>query len=204
MKRILKWLLILLVVVAIGALVAFLNFIPPFLSTPPEVFSNAEATAPPSLDSIQDPAVRAIAERGKYIVVRSGCIGCHMTPGPQGPRWDMYMAGGSKFVSAAAGQAVSRNLTPDPETGIAKKSDEDILRVLRNGVFSDGRMIAHRHMPWMSFSNLTEEDRYAMLVFLRHLKPVAHAIPNPDPTVRLPDPAAAEAAYGAQDYGVTK
>ncbi len=192
---------VVLVVVALGALTAFLYFIPPFLTTPSETFVKEEEEAAPRVDHIQDPAQRAIAERGRYIVVRTGCIGCHMTPGPQGPRWDMYLAGGAKIVTAAGGQVVTRNLTSDPETGLGKKSDEDILRVLRNGVFSDGRMISARHMPWGAFSNLTEEDRFAILTYLRTLKPIRHAIPNPDPTVRLPDPDAAEVSYAGQDYG---
>jgi hypothetical protein len=201
MKRLLKWLLIVLVVVALGALTAFLYFIPPFLSTPPETFVKDEEEAAPRVDHIQDPAQRVIAERGRYIVVRTGCIGCHMTPGPQGPRWDMYLAGGAKFVTAAAGQVVTRNLTPDQETGLGKKSNEDILRVLRNGVFSDGRTISTRHMPWGAFSNLTEEDRFAIVTYLRALKPIRHAIPNPDPTVRLPNADAAEVSFAGQDYG---
>jgi hypothetical protein len=113
----------------------------------------------------------------------------------------MYLAGGAKFVTAAAGQVVTRNLTPDQETGLGKKSNEDILRVLRNGVFSDGRTISTRHMPWGAFSNLTEEDRFAIVTYLRALKPIRHAIPNPDPTVRLPNADAAEVSFAGQDYG---
>ena len=37
-------------------------------------------------------------------------------------------------------------------------------------------------MPWANFSNWTEEDRHAVVVYLRHLKPVRHQIPEPIPS----------------------
>ena len=57
-------------------------------STPPETFGKAMADAAPAVTDIADPAERAIAERGRYIVMTTGCIGCHATNGSQGP--DLY------------------------------------------------------------------------------------------------------------------
>ena len=201
MKKLLKWALALIAVVAIGGLLAFLYFIPPFESMPPEAFIEPEAAAAPSLDDIADPAVRAIAEHGRDIVVATGCIGCHQTPGPEGPRWDMYLAGGFKMETAGENAVVSRNLTPDKETGLGARTDAEILRALRSGVRHDGRLMNQRHMPWAVFSNWTDEDRYAVLVFLRHVKPVVHKIPNPVPSPQMPDPAAAEASWAGRDHG---
>ena len=85
MKRFLKWLAAFVVILALAGFLAFLHFVPPFLTAPPETFIEPERQAAPSLEGIADPAVGAIAERGKYIVTASGCIGCHQTPGPEGP-----------------------------------------------------------------------------------------------------------------------
>ena len=137
----------------------------------------------PPVDGIADPAVRALAERGRYVLLSTDCSGCHVTPGPQGPMPDMYLAGGRQFVTNTHGTVVSRNLTPDAETGLARRTDEDVKRVLRSGVYPDGRTISHTAMPWAQFSNWSDEDLHAVVVYLRHIKPVRHEIPPPAPGV---------------------
>jgi predicted small lipoprotein YifL len=183
MKRILKWSALAVVVLAACGFVAFLYFVPPLMSTAPEVFIEGEAAMTPSVDGIADPAVRAIAERGRYVLMTTDCTGCHVTPGPQGPLPEMYLAGGRPFATNTHGTVVSRNLTPDKETGLARRSDEDVKRVLRSGVYPDGRSIPHNAMPWAQFSNWSDEDLHAVVVYLRHIKPVRHEIPPPAPGV---------------------
>ena len=56
-------------------------------------------------------------------------------------------------------------------------------------------------MPWGSFSNWTEEERHAVLVYLRHLPPIRHATPEPAPGNAIPVPGAIEVDYAARDYG---
>jgi hypothetical protein len=181
MKRILKWVALVVVVLSACGFVAFLYFIPPLMSIAPEEFIDGEAAMTPPLDGIADPAVRALAERGRYVLMTSDCTGCHVTPSPRGPLPDMYLAGGRRFVTATHGAVVSRNLTPDPETGLARRTDEDVKRVLRSGVYPDGRSISHTAMPWSQFSNWSDEDLHAVVVYLRHIKPVRHEIPPPAP-----------------------
>jgi hypothetical protein len=57
-------------------------------------------------------------------------------------------------------------------------------------------------MPWAAYSNWTPEDRYAVLVYLRHLKPVNHRIPDDNNDTATDDPSAVETLYGV-DVGVT-
>src|SRR5262249_60050885 len=117
----------------VGAIGAFLYFIPPFCSTTPAEFSKASADAAPPVTNIADPAVRAIAERGRYIVVSSGCIGCHATNGPQGPDLTKYLAGGAIKSETPNGTYVSRNLTADKDTGPARRAADAVKRALRSG-----------------------------------------------------------------------
>ena len=201
MKRFLKWTLMTLLVLAAAGFIAFLNFIPPFFLTPPEDFSKQVASAPPSVGDIADPAERAIAERGKYIVTTTGCIGCHALNGPQGPDYTKYMAGGGLQVRTAGSTFVSRNLTSDKETGLGRRTDDEVKRVLRSGVFADGHSVPGNAMPWEVFSNWTEEDRHAVVVYLRHLKPVRHATPEPVRGNSITVPGAFEQDYGGKDYG---
>jgi hypothetical protein len=200
MMRILKWVGLAVVVIAVGAFLTFLYIVPPFFSTSSEEYVKETAAPAVSLDGITDPAQRAIAERGKYIVTISDCGGCHNTPGPTGPDPSMYLAGGGKFGFKGAGIAVSRNLTSDPETGLGKIKDDEIKRVLRNGVFHDGRMVHHRQMPWNAFANWTEEDRHAVVTYLRLVKAVKHKIPDPDRTATFDDKESAGNFFG-QDGG---
>ena len=128
MKRFLKWAALFVGVVALGGFLAFLYYIPPFLTTPPEVFQKDMAQAPPTVDDIADPATRATAARGRYIVMTIGCIGCHVGNGDQGPDLTKYLAGGGLKSLRHEGTYVSANLTPDPETGLARRTDDEVKR----------------------------------------------------------------------------
>ena len=204
MKKFLKWALLVVVVVALFGFMAFLYFIPPFFLTPPETFGKAMADAAPAVTDIADPAERAIAERGRYIVMTTGCNGCHAIVGPQGPDLTKYMGGGGLKIQTAHATYVSRNLTADKETGHARRTDDEVKRVLRSGTFSDGHVVAGTAMPWPVFSNWTEEDRHAVVVYLRHLKPIRHATPEMVPGNALTIPGAIEQDYGGKDYGISK
>jgi hypothetical protein len=197
MKKFLKWAAIIVALLLATAFILFLYFIPPFLIAPPEEFSKPLATAGPSLDGITDPAERLLAERGKYIVTVHDCSGCHTPVGDQGPIWEEYLAGGGKGIFKGYGTFVSRNLTPDKETGLARRTDDQVKRVLRSGLLPEGRVAYHRDMPWAVFSNWTEEDRHAVVVYLRHLKPVYHAIPPDTTSTAGADTGAAETLFGA-------
>lgn len=202
MTRILKWTLLIVVIVGIGGLLAFLYFTPPFFVAAPETFSGPVIAAPPTTDGIVDPATRAIAERGRGIVTRAGCIGCHATNGSQGPDLSKYLAGGGLKFETEHGTFVSRNLTPDPETGLGMRTDQEVKRVMRSGLFPDGHVAPYTVMPWADFSNLTEEDLHAVVVYLRHLPSIRNRIPAPDRTPVAFEPGVLERAYGGKNYSI--
>jgi hypothetical protein len=202
MIRILKWALLVIVVLVLCGLGAFLYFIPPFFTTSPEDFGKAMAQAAPGVEGITDPAERAIAERGRYIVMTTGCNGCHATNGPQGPDLTKYLAGGGLKSRTHQGTYVSRNLTPDKETGLARRTDDEVKRVLRSGVFPDGHVVPTTSMPWGAFSNWSEEDRHAVVVYLRHLPPIRHQTPEPVFGDAVAAHGAVEQESVWRDYGV--
>ena len=189
MNKILKWVLISAAGLAFAGFIAFLWYIPPFMSTPPEEFIAAAQGAPPSLDHIEDPAQRLLAEKGKYILTTGDCIVCHVPNGAEGPNYDEYLAGGMKMVTPT-GSVVSRNLTPDPETGLGRHSDDEIKQALRSGLRSNGRLMYPFNMPWILTTRLSEEELHAVMVYLRNIIPVYHKIPDPDPneTSEIPMP----------------
>jgi hypothetical protein len=204
MKTFLKWAAVVVVVIATLGFLAFLYVIPPFFTTPPEAFGKLMADAVPAVTDVADPAERAIAERGRYIVMTSGCNGCHSVVGSQGPDLSLYLGGGGLKIQTPRATFVSRNLTPDKETGLGRRTDDEVKRVLRSGTFSDGHVVEGTAMPWPAFSNWTEEDRHAVVVYLRHLKPIHHVTPEPVKGRAITIPGAIEQDYGGKDYGTSK
>lgn len=201
MRKILQYALAAVGVLAIAGFGAFLYHMPPFFLTSPEEFGRQMAEAPPPVTNIADPAQRAIAERGRYIVMTNGCTGCHALYGGQGPDLSKYLAGGMAKIQTPHATFVSRNLTPDPDTGLARRTDDEVKRVLRSGTFADGHVVETTAMPWASFSNWTEEDRHAVVVYLRHLPAVRHATPEPVTGNAITIPGAIEQDYAGKDHG---
>lgn len=142
--------------------------------------------------SVKKPAQRpAMAERieatparlarGKYIVHHaSDCVGCHSdhetsygfpakagTEGGGGFAWDAKM-GFPGYLPAA-------NITPDPETGLGRWTDGEILRAMREGIDHDGFAL-FPIMPYTQLRYMSDEDAKSVVVYLRTLKPIRNAV----------------------------
>jgi hypothetical protein len=179
MNKILKRILVTIGVLVVVAFLAFLYLIPPFTLMPREAFVEPyKAAVAASLQSIENPAERVLAERGRYIVARSACNDCHTPVGDKGPNFEKFLAGGNKSSRKNAGTSYSRNLTPDKETGLARYTDDQVLDVWHYGVNAQGRQFELTFMPWADFSNWTLEDKHAVLIYLRHIKAVRHEVPE--------------------------
>jgi mono/diheme cytochrome c family protein len=118
-------------------------------------------------------------ERGRYLVTIGGCNDCH-TPGYMYGQPDMnrMLSGSELGWPGPWGLAFAANLTPDKETGLGAWTDEQILTALRTGQRPDGRMLAPI-MPYMSFSDLTDDDAKAIVAYLRSIPAVKHSEPVP-------------------------
>jgi hypothetical protein len=131
-------------------------------------------------------------ERGKYLVTSglAPCILCHspldatggrlvVPPGKEltGRNW---APDGAPFVTA-------QNLTPDPDTGIGRITDDQLARAIREGIGYDGRTL-FPIMPYPLFKAIPDEDLASIVVYLRSLKPVRSDLPPsalPFPVNRL-------------------
>ena len=76
-----------------------------------------------------------------------------------------------------AGLIVPPNLTPDPETGLGKWTDDEIARAIREGVDREGHALL-RTMPYWRFKNMPDEDLASIVVYLRSLPAVRHVLPK--------------------------
>ncbi|MEQ1831606.1 MAG: cytochrome c [Candidatus Eisenbacteria bacterium] len=127
------------------------------------------------------PAADPRIERGKYLVTIMACNDCH-TPGTfyGVPDFGRFLSGSELGWVGPWGVVYAANLTSDPETGLGKWKPDEIAMAIRSGNRPDGRQLAPA-MPWLNYSNLTDDDALAIAAYLKTLKPVKHAVPKPLP-----------------------
>jgi mono/diheme cytochrome c family protein len=125
-------------------------------------------------------------ERGAYLVKTIGACGnCHTPKGARGvPIADKEMAGGFKFDEKPF-TAYASNITPDPETGIGKWTDQQIIDAIRKGKRPDGSTIGPP-MPIELYRDIAEDDVKAIVAYLRSLKPIKNKVPKSVYRIPLP------------------
>ncbi|MGH9704894.1 MAG: c-type cytochrome, partial [Candidatus Acidiferrales bacterium] len=120
-------------------------------------------------------------ERGRYIAENlAGCMDCHSphewtnheAPVPAG----MLGAGEIFPLEGLPGALTAANLTPDPETGTGKWTDDQLARAIREGIGHDGRALFPL-MPYPNFKTMSDEDLASVIVFLRSLPPERNPLP---------------------------
>ena len=130
----------------------------------------------PNLAASRDSAVIA---RGRYLAYGPAhCSDCHTAPADYASLEtgsSPSLSGGVEFP-IPLGTIRVPNLTPDSATGIGRRSDGDLTRMLRYGVRADGRAA----IPFMEYHDLSDADIVAVLSFLRRQPPVRHAVPDHD------------------------
>ena len=118
----------------------------------------------------------AIVERGRYIVrTAAPCAACHGDPAQRAAFMsgaEVPLTGGVVF-DIPPGKFYTKNLTPDPETGLGKVTDKEIARALRHGVGYDGRAL----LPFMEMQGLSDDDLQAVVSYLRTMPPVRNPVP---------------------------
>ncbi|MDB5616802.1 cytochrome c [Tardiphaga sp.] len=123
------------------------------------------AIATPPRDSF-DPA---LVKRGRELASLGNCNDCHMARGGK------VFAGGLQ-VPTPFGTIFSANITPDPETGIGRWSEQAFVRAMRSGVSRDG---AHLYptFPYDHFTKVSEDDNRALYAYLMTRTPVQAPAP---------------------------
>jgi mono/diheme cytochrome c family protein len=107
--------------------------------------------------------------QGAYLANAADCEDCHTDREHGG---QPYVGG--RALATPFGTFYSPNITPDPETGIGRWSDEQFLRALRDGVRPDGANY-FPVFPYPSFTKITDPDVRAIKAYLFSLPAVRHA-----------------------------
>jgi mono/diheme cytochrome c family protein len=106
----------------------------------------------------------AILARGQYLATAGNCISCHTRAGGQ------RFAGGLAFATPF-GTIYSTNITPDPDTGIGKWSEQDFSRALREGLRPNGEHL-YPAFPYTAFTRLSDADVAALYAYFKSVTPV--------------------------------
>ena len=124
-------------------------------------------------------------ERGRYLVeVLGACGNCHTPKGPTGDLPEKHLAGGFR-LEEEWGTWITPNITPDPETGIGRWTDDEVIRAIREGRGRDGRTLGPP-MPFSLYRQLADSDVQAMVAYLRTVAPVRHVVARSQYRIPLP------------------
>jgi mono/diheme cytochrome c family protein len=115
-------------------------------------------------------ASTAEIERGRYLATAGDCIACHTQKG------GTPFAGGSP-IETPFGTLFSPNLTPDPETGLGRWSNENFYRALHEGVGADGTRL-YPAFPYPYYTELSRVDSDAIKAYLDSLRPTRYSPPE--------------------------
>lgn len=116
--------------------------------------------------------------RGAYLVHVMGCNDCH-TPGVflGKPDFSRALSGSDVgFEVPGIGVRWGSNLTPDPDTGLGKWSEAEIIAAFTQGVTPGGTMLIPS-MPYRDFAGLTDADKHAVAAYLQSLPPIHNVVP---------------------------
>lgn len=185
------------------AVAAFVDSIPPLkAAVPPSLFSSPRDVfhdyffstqihaSQPAPAGFQAPQGKDSPARGGYLVKNLlGCTFCHAP----------NLAGGVPPIYAP-------NITPDVETGTGLWTKEDLVRVLREGLRPTGlqrrdpsrppredaqpglRLLSPAMPSTTAFVNLSDDEVYNVIAYLKSIPPVRRAQGEPNPAFPFPQP----------------
>jgi mono/diheme cytochrome c family protein len=110
--------------------------------------------------------------KGRALALIGNCNDCHTRPG------GVPYAGG-RALSTPFGTIHSTNITPEPDAGIGRWSEDAFRRAMHEGVSRDGHHL-YPAFPYDHFTKLTDDDVRALYAFLMTRAPVRAEIPPND------------------------
>jgi len=136
---------------------------------------------PPSDEKIAVTPARI--ERGRYLALHvADCMGCHSDH--HFDRFGMPVKTGTEGGGGFAfdeklgvpGVVCAQNITSDPDDGIGRWSDGEVLRAMREGIDRKGQALFPM-MPYGSYRELSDEDARSIVAYLRSLAPIHQSVP---------------------------
>jgi mono/diheme cytochrome c family protein len=123
------------------------------------VFALANLSFAPLAAAAGDP------KRGEYIARLGGCLGCHT----ENKKGAVPFAGG-RALKTPFGIFYGPNITPHPQAGIGRWTEDDFIGAMRHGRRPDGANYFPA-FPYPSFTKINDNDLRDLWVYLRTLPP---------------------------------
>jgi mono/diheme cytochrome c family protein len=120
----------------------------------------------------------AAIARGRYLAhAVCECFECHSPMQDNDLVLPVESTLGAGDILNEKTRLVAPNITPDPETGAGRWTDDQLVRAIRQGISHDGRRLSVV-MPYPTLSILTDEDVHAVVAYLRSLPPLRNSLPK--------------------------
>ncbi|HWG06994.1 MAG TPA: c-type cytochrome [Beijerinckiaceae bacterium] len=110
----------------------------------------------------------ATIERGRYLTIVGDCAACHTAS-------DKVPFAGGRAIPTPFGTLLASNITPDPETGIGRWTDQQFIDALTKGVRSGGGHL-YPAMPYTYYAKAKRDDLLAIRAYLATIEPVSRRV----------------------------
>ena len=129
---------------------------------------------------IEMPDTNNAIQLGKYLAHNLDCFSCHSADFKSNDYLEPeksvgYFGGGNKPLDSEGKEIVTQNLTPDPETGIGRWSEERFVDALKNGKMVDQPAL---RLPMVPFVYLTDKEAKAIYAYLQTIPPIVNKVPR--------------------------
>jgi mono/diheme cytochrome c family protein len=130
--------------------------------------------------AISTPAALDQVAYGKYLVVgRYACYECHSKDfksnnALEPEQSEGYLGGGNPMLNQQGQTVLSRNLTPDSQTGIGDWSEEQFSKAVKYGLSPHGGL----KYPMPKYSVMSDEEAKAIFAYLQTVPKIKNATPE--------------------------
>jgi hypothetical protein len=119
---------------------------------------------------------------GKYMVNAAACRECHTQVDKGQIIPELAFSGGREFAFPDGSIVRSANITPDPQTGIGKWTEEAFVQ--RFKIYADSAYTIpntnpgefNTIMPWTMYCNMKTEDLSAIYAYLKTVAPISNQV----------------------------
>jgi hypothetical protein len=175
----------------VQSLVAYMNTLPAIRNYVPR--SNISFFVSMMVKGVPAPVTKFIPDvdidggeiYGEYLVSIAGCEECHTKQTFGQLDASMRFAGGRLFATPF-GRVFSSNITPDKDTGIGKWDFvrfRDRMRAMKEYKDTGFPKVGPERftlMPWIAYSNLTDHDLEAILLYMKSRRAITNfVVPHP-------------------------
>ncbi|GAA4387612.1 c-type cytochrome [Hymenobacter koreensis] len=137
----------------------------------PAPMPTAAVLAPPPADQVA---------YGRYLVVgRYKCYDCHSKDFKSNNDIEPeksagYLGGGNKMIGDQHAEIITRNITPDPETGIGDWTEAEFVKAVKYGMAPGGGL----RNPMPKFSVMDDAEAKAIFAYLKSVPAIKNATPE--------------------------